>query len=167
MKLYEIPHNIEIAQEALVDPETGECLTEEQVKQLCDSLSANFYERVEYLSKVVLNQDAEIKALQEHEAKIKARIKARKNANESLKKYLAFCLNGEKFKSEDGLVSLSYRTTKDVVKIDEIALIPDEYFKTPHTESNLSKTAIKEALQAGEFVKGAHLEDSTSLVIRG
>ena len=167
MKIHEIPENIQIAIENLVDPETGECKTPEQVDKLCRQLQGSFIDGMTYFSKLVVNMTYENKMLKEHRSGIDKRIKANEKRIESLKNYIGYCLHGEKFKTEDGLVSVSYRRNSDVLKIDALADIPDEYFKAPHDEQHLMKTAIKEAIQDGVVVDGVHLEDTVSVVIRG
>lgn len=167
MKLLEIPQAIDDAIENFVDPETGEILSEEETLAICEKLEGERLEVIEWLCKKAINEDAELEALQEHKRKIDARIKAKENSIKRLKKFIGISLEGEKFKSSDALVSVMYRTTKNTVKIDSIESIDDKWFKKPHTENNLAKTAIKEAILNGEQVAGAHLEDSTSVIIKG
>lgn len=166
MKLLDIPQAIDDAIDMMVDPETGEILSEDEILALCESLEMERDKKVEYLAKVVINLKAEEEALANHKSVIDKKLSANRNRQNSIKKFVRLALNGENWKSEDGLASISYRTTKDTVKIDDINEVDEKYFRTPHTESNLSKTAIKEAIQAGLVVKGAHLEDSISTIIK-
>lgn len=166
MKLLDIPQAIDDAIDFMIDPETGEIKTEEETLAICEALEGERLEKIEWLAKRVINSAAELDALKEHKRTIDARIKARNAEIERLKRFIGIVLKGEKFKATDGTVSVSYRTTKDTVKIDNLDAIPAEFFKTPHTESNLAKTAIKEAIQSGAAVPGAHLEDSTSTIVK-
>lgn len=165
-KLFEIPEQIELIGENLVDPETGEMLTEEEARAMIDSLEEEKDKKVEYLCKLIKNYKAEADALKTQKQSFDARQKAAERKAESIKNYLKFALKGEKWKAEDASVSISYRNTKDTVKIDDLDSIDEMYFKCPHTESNLSKTMIKEALKNGDKVVGAHLEDSVSIIIK-
>jgi len=165
-KLLEVPKAIEDAIDNFVDPETGEILSEEETLKLCEELEAEKIQKVEWLSKMVINLGAEIDALSNHKRDIDKRLKSAKAKEERLKKFIGMVLEYEKYKSEDGQVSISYRKNSNTTKIDLIDAIPDEYFKTPHVESNLNKTAIKDALMNGMAVPGAHLEDTVSVIIK-
>lgn len=166
MKLLEIPAAIDAAIDFFVDPETGEIKSEEETLAICEALEGERLGKIDWLAKRVVNSAAELEALQDHKRTIDARIKAKKNEIERLKRFIGMALQGEKRTTEDGLVKISYRTTKDSVKLDDLEMIPIEFFKTPRTESNVSKTEIKEKIQAGEIVPGAHLEDKTSVIIK-
>lgn len=166
MTLLEIPKAIDDAIDFFIDPETGEIKSEEETLAICEQLEGERLGKIGWLAKRVVNSAAELEALQDHKRTIDARIKAKKNEIERLKRFIGLALNYEKYTTEDGLVKISYRTTKDSVKLDNLDEIPIEYFKTPRTESNVSKTAIKEMIQAGEIVPGAHLEDSISTIIK-
>ena len=62
--------------------------------------------------------------------------------------------------------TLSLRATPPSVIINDEAAIPSKFWKQP--EPTLSKSAVKEALKAGETVPGATLSNGgTSLHIRG
>lgn len=163
-KLLEIDQAIEDAIDNFVDPETGELLSEEETLKLIEALEYEKLEKIKYLSRLVVNKTAELEALKEHKRQIDKRMKSTSGSIERLKSFIKVALKGEKFKDET--VSVSYRNNRDVTTIDMIEAIPDEYFKTPHTESNLNKTAIKEAIQNGQLVPGCHLEDTVSVIIK-
>lgn len=165
-RLLEVPQAIEDAIDNMIDPETGEILSEDEVLKICEELEGERIKKIEWLAKMVVNKNAEIDALSNHKRDIDKRLKAAKSSVESLKTFIRLALQGEKYKAEDGSVSISYRNTKDVVLVDELTAIPDMYFKTPHTESNLNKTLIKEAISMGSLVPGAHLEDTVSTIIK-
>ena len=89
------------------------------------------------------------------------RQKVAENKMESLKKWLAYALNGQKFKSTRA--SVSFRATEsvevpDIYKLDE----NDVRYKEPEAD----KTAIKEAIKAGKTVAGATLVENTSVIIK-
>lgn len=165
-KLHEIPEAIEILSNMMCDPETGEILTEEETNEQLEALSMEFDKKMEYLCKLAINESAEAEMLKKHKLDIEKRQKAAENKVKRLKSYIKNALQNNKFKSADGLVSVSYRTTKDKVMIDDLASIPDTFFKIQYTESNLSKTVIKEAIKGGADVPGVHLEDSVSVIIK-
>ena len=122
--------------------------------------------KIEYLCKLIKNYSAEADALKAQKQAFEKRQKAAENKAKSIKNYIRYILNGEKWKAEDASVSVTYRTTKDTVKIDDIEAIPDDYFRKPHDENHLMKTSIKEQLVNGSNVPGVHLEESVSVIIK-
>ena len=151
MKLYEIDDLIS----ACFDPETGE-VDEERLTDL-------MMERDKKVEKVAL-WIQELKGDAEQIGNEINRLKDRKDAVENkiekLKKWLAFALNGEKFKT--ALVSISFRETERVVVDNPMEL--DETLLVIKKEPN--RTAIKKALSEWDFVKGAHLEKNVAVTIR-
>lgn len=97
--------------------------------------------------------DNEIKALTE-------RKKRDENKAESLKDYLDFILDGEKFKTVK--VECSFRKSKKVNVLDE-SKIPKKYFRV---KKEVSKSDIANAIKEGIKVKGAELIESRSLQIK-
>lgn len=67
-------------------------------------------------------------------------------------------------KVETGTLRLSLRHTTATM-IDDAEQIPDR-FKTVKVEKVVNKTEIKKAIQAGEAVAGAHLQENVSLQIK-
>lgn len=165
-KLFEIDEQIEIIAEMLVDPETGEILSEQEAQELIDKYQMQKDKKIEYLCKLIKNYKAEADALKIQKQEFEKRQKAAEKKAESIKNYIRYVLNGEKWKAEDASVSVSYRTTKDIVKVDNIEVIPDDYFKKPHDETHLMKTVVKDMLSSGTEIAGVHLEDSVSVIIK-
>lgn len=152
--LYEIENEIL----ECVDLETGEIIDEEK-------LSALEIERDKKIEGVILwRKDlvAEADAVKAEAKRLYDRARVCENKAEQLKKYIEFALAGEKFKTER--CSVSYRSSKSVV-IDEPLMVDAKYFK-PVSAEWISKTAIKEALDKGIEVSGAHQEEKQSIVIK-
>ena len=150
----------EIDEEILkcVDLETGEIIDE-------DRLGALEMEREAKIEGIILwrkDMLAESEAVKAEAKKLYDRARALDNKAEQLKKYLIYALNGEKFKTERCLVS--YRSSKNIV-IDDVHQLPVEVWKDL-SEDWISKTKIKELLEAGKEVKGAHQEDRQSIIIK-
>lgn len=165
-RLFEIPEAIEMLEENLLDIETGEILSQDEANKMIAELQLEADKKTEWIAKEILNLKAEAEALKEQKKKFESRQRAAERKAESLKNYLKFALNGEKWKAEDSSVSVSYRASKNVVNVTDIDSIEDRFFKTPHTESNLNKTMLKEAILNGEQIWGAKLEDKTSVIIK-
>ena len=153
--LYEIENDI---LECCIDTETGEIVDEEKLNEL-------EMERDKKIEGVILwRKDlmAEAEAVRTEAQRLSARAKTCENKAEQLKNWAKFALRGEKFKTER--CSVSYRTTKSIV-IDNPAELSFDFLKEPK-EDWFSKTAIKEAIEKGATIKGAHQEDKNGIVIK-
>ena len=166
LKLWEIPQAIENVEEFLVDVETGEILSQEEANVLIEQLEIEKDKKTEWIAKEILNLKAEAEALKTQKKAFEQRQKAAEKKAESLKNYLQFALSGEKWKAVDSSVAISYRTTKNCLKVSDLEKISEEWFKTPHTEINLNKTALKECLMNGGRIDGVELEDRISVIVK-
>ena len=155
--LYEINAQIEQAWSAAVDPETGEIISEEAA-QAVEQLTMAREDKIENLALYYKNLTAEAKALKNEKLALEARQSAAEKKAESIKKYLASSMNGEKYKSEK--VAISWRKSESV-SVDENAFLPDDYMTFKEPVPNL--TAIKKALKAGEKIDGATLTSSNNI----
>ena len=153
MKLYEIDQAIM----DLVDSETGEIIDIEAF----DSLQMEREEKIEGIALYIKDLKAEAEALKAEKLAFAERQKVAENKVESLKNYLAYALKGQAFKSTKAVVS--FRKTQQVDVPDIYAL--DENFLR-YKEPEADKTAIKEAIKAGQTVKGATLIENTSVIIK-
>ena len=98
--------------------------------------------------------DAEAKALAQ-------RKKSTQSKAEWLKRYLAVFI-GEGQKYQDATVKISWRKSTSTV-IDNPDTIEDKYFKI---ERKPVLSAIKDAINAGENIVGARLEEKQSIQIK-
>lgn len=153
--LYEIEEEI---MSCCIDTETGEIIDEERLK----ALEMERDKKIEGVILWVKDLIAESKAVKEEAKALQARAKACDNKAESLKRFIEYALEGQKFKTER--CSVSYRSSKSIV-IDNPLAIPEDFWKTP-TEDWISKTAIKEAIERGDTVEGAHQEEKTGIIIK-
>lgn len=158
---------IETILENLVNPETGEVLAEDEALMVAAEYEAEKLEKCEWMLKHIAEEKYKIEAMENQKRNLEKMIKTKKNIVERLIKYIAIALDYQKFETSDGLAKISYRATKDKVTIDDINMIPIEYFKTPRNETYLSKTAIKEAIAGGDYVPGVHLENTVSIIVKG
>lgn len=158
--LYQINAEIEQAWSAAVDPETGEIISEEAA-QAVEQLSMAREEKIENLALYWKNLTAEAEALKNEKLALAARQSATEKKAESIKKYLASSMNGEKYKSEK--VAISWRKSESV-SVDANAFLPDDYMTFKEPVPNL--TAIKKALKAGETIDGATLIASNNIQIK-
>lgn len=149
---------------ACVDLETGEINTEKAQAYL-EALQIERAVKIENIAlyiKNLLSDAAEIKA---EEKILKARREAKEKKAERLREYLTASLteaNNRKF--ETARVVLAFRSSKQVV-IDDMATLDKAYIKEK-IEYAPDKTAIKKAIDNGETVAGAHIEEKQNLQIK-
>lgn len=164
MQLYKIDKAIEDAINLGTDPETGELLNVDEL----ESLLIEKQTKTENIALWIKNLRSDIEAMKAERDSFNQRIKTATNKMESLKDYLAFCLNGEKFETER--VKVSYRKSEQVSISDEAAFIDwamksgDLFlrYKTPE----IDKTKVKDELKAGFEIPYATIEEKQNLQIK-
>lgn len=157
MKLYEIPNEIT----DLLDPETGEITDEAALAKLLERWNNG----IEWLALEVKNSLAEAEALKKEKEAFAKRQQTAENRAKSLKNYIAFLLNGEKFKTDR--VQISWKKSEQVQTDAEFMLWAKEHsaylrFKEPEVD----KTALKEALKSGIEVPHAVLVENQNIQIK-
>jgi len=162
----------EITQEFLalasIIEEAGGEATDELMEELAISRE-NFSHKAEGYAKLILKWDSEIEAAAAEIKRIQAIKKTKENSVGRLKETLKAALlvfgqedaKGVK-RFETPLVKLSTRKSTSIEITDENAL-PQEAFVI---KKEVSKTAIKELLEAGAAIEGASVKESISLQIR-
>ena len=153
MKLYEIDQAIM----DLVDNETGEIIDIE----MFNSLKMERDAKIEGVALYIKELKAESDALKAEKMAFAERQRVAENKVESLKKYLAYALNGQAFKSTKAVVS--FRKSQ-VVDIPDIYKLDENFLR--YKEPEADKTAIKEAIKSGQTVAGATLIENTSVIIK-
>lgn len=163
MRLYDIDRGIEDAIERAFDPETGELIDEQALEEL-EALQVAREQKIEGVALWVKNLTAEADALEKEERVFAARKRAARNKVERLKSYLTASLSGEKFKTDK--VSISYRSSESVAVSEalDVSSLDERYLRIPAPE--LDKTAVKEALKAGEVIEGLSLQKKVSIQIK-
>lgn len=152
--LYEIEEDIL----SCVDMETGEIIDESRL----DALEMEREKKIE--SVILWRKDilAEMEAVKAEAKKLSDRGKSLEKKAEQLKGWTEHALGGEKFKTER--CSVSYRKSSGVV-IDDIHLLPVDVWKDLQ-ESWISKDKIKQFIESGKEIKGAHIEERQSIIIK-
>lgn len=159
MKLYEIDQAIL----ECIDPETGE-VDEERLAELQIAKT----EKIEQILLWKKDLDAEAKAIADEIKTLTERKQAAEKKAESLKSYVKFILNGEKFST--ARVAVSYRKVSSVAITDEEGFI--RWARENNTEllsykdPTISKTAVKAAIEAGEELPGASIETKQQIIIK-
>ena len=151
MTIYEIDQAIM----RCVDLETGEIIDTEQL----DKLQMERDAKLENVACWI--KDLKAEALKNEKQALAERQKVAENKMESLKKYLAYALDGKAFNSTRA--SVTFRKSQ-AVEISDIYKLDENYLR--YKEPEADKTAIKEALKAGKEVAGATLVENTSIIIK-
>ena len=158
MTIYEIDQAIM----ECVDLETGEIIDTEQLDRLQMERDA----KLENVACWIKDLKAEAEALKNEKQALAERQRVAENKAESLKKWLAYALQGEKFKTPK--CAISFRKSEAVEVTDEglnnLMKEHDELLTYKAPEPN--KTAIKQALKDGLSVEGVQLIQNTSTIIK-
>ena len=158
MTIYEI--NEEILN--CIDLETGEIIDIDRLNDLQLERDA----KIENVACWIKELKAEAEAIKTEKQTLAERQKVAENKAESLKKWLAFALDGQKFKTPK--CSISYRK-REVVEVTDEGLSNlmkehDELLTYKAPEPN--KKAIKDAIKDGLSVEGVQLVQNTSTIIK-
>lgn len=151
-----------------VDTDTGEVFDSNYL----DELMMAREEKVENVALWIKNLDAESTAIKAEVDKLKRRIEANNKKSESLKNYLEYVLNGDKFST--ARVAISYRKSSKVEveywledKITKSSKRSKLYqFHRTKTIDEVDKTALKAALKDGLVIDGARIVETTSMQIK-
>ena len=158
MTIYEIHEKILNC----IDLETGEIIDIDKLNELQFEKDA----KIENVACWIKELKAEAEAIKAEKLVLAERQKVAENKAESLKKWLAFALNGEKFKTAK--CSVSFRRSESVEVTEEglEALMKEHDELLTYKAPEPNKKAIKDALKDGLSVQGVRLECNTSVIIR-
>lgn len=149
---------------ACVDLETGE-IDEKKAAEYLEALQIERSEKVENIALYIKNLESDSEKIKAEEKSLKARREAKERKAERLREYLKssmLALKEPKF--ETARVALSFRSSKSVV-IDDIEKLDKKYI-TEKVSYAPDKTAIKKAIDSGETVTGARIEENKNLQIK-
>lgn len=140
-----------------IDMETGEILDPEKLEEL----QMERDQKIENIALWYKNLISDAEAYKAEKNSFADKEKAAKNRAESLKKYLDYALAGDKFKTVR--VNISYRRSESV-ECEDIQVVPRDY--VVYGEPKLDKTAIKQAIKAGEEVQGCEVVEKQNIQIK-
>lgn len=156
--MWEINQAWDEALERAMDPETGEILDTTELEAIGEERDA----KLEAIALKYKNELAFAEALKTEKQKLAERQQQAEKRADSLKRYLDFCLGGEKFQTAK--VRVSYRKST-AVQIAEGTILPEKY-TTVKTEIKPDKTALKKAIQEGEEIAGVELVESRNISVK-
>lgn len=155
MRLYEITE-MYAAMEALDD--------NVDITAALENIDSALEEKLENVAKLIRNLEAEAKAYEEEEKRLRAQKQAAKNRVESIKRYVKESLEEiGRDKVEAGIFKWSLQNGPGRVEITDETKIPEEYFVT---EIKPLKAEIKKAIEEGVITEGAEIVRDKSLRLR-
>ena len=159
MTIYEIDNEIMNC----IDMETGEVIDTEKL----NDLQMERDEKIENVALWIKELKAETEAIKNEKQALAERQRVAENKAESLKNWLAYALNGEKFKTAK--CSISYRNSESVEVTEEglEALMREHEDLLTYKAPEPNKKAIKDAIKNdGLTVEGIQLVQKTSTIIK-
>ena len=164
MTLYDIEHLMAEAFEEAVNPETGEIRDEEAWARV-EALQMAREQKLENGGLFYKNLVAEAAAIKAEEENLRKRRQVAENKAESVKRWLTYALQGEKFKTPR--LALSWRKSETVeLKPDmDPATLPLAFQAIKVTVSP-DKAKLKEALKAGAVIEGVELVEHQNLQVK-
>lgn len=141
-----------------IDWESGEILDAERL----DALQMERQEKVESVALWIKNLSSDAIAYKAEKDAFAEREKAALKKIESLKAWLAGALDGQKFST--WRCAVTFRKS-EAVEIEDETLLPPE-LKTEKITYSPNKTAIKEAIKAGEEIPGCKLVERMNPTIK-
>ena len=142
-----------------IDMETGEIIDEEKLT----ALSMERDKKISGVACWIKDLKAEAEALKAEKQNLAKRQSVCENKVESLKRWLAQALNGEKFK--DSKCNIGYRKSTSVnfgINFDFNTLPEDLKKITVEPKKNEIKQAIKDGLQ----IDGVRLEEMNNIIVQ-
>ena len=158
MKLYEINNAILNC----IDMETGEIIDIDKLNELELERDA----KIENVACWIKELKAEAEAIKAEKLALAERQKVAENKVESLKKWVAYALGGQKFSTAK--CSVSFRNTESVEVTEEglEALMKEHDELLTYKAPEPNKKAIKDAIKDGLSVAGVQLVQNVSTIIK-
>lgn len=142
----------------IVDEETGEVLFD---SANLEQLQAAYEDKLEAVGLFIKNLESDAKAIRVEEQALAARRHVLSNKASRLREYMLLNL-GDDEKLQTPRIAISARYT-EAVQVDDDAELDEVYLRI---KAEPNKTAIKEALKAGEEIPGASIVKNRSLQVK-
>ena len=158
MKLYEIENAILDC----IDLETGEVIDTERL----DALQMERDAKIENVALWIKDLKAEAEAIKAEKMALAERQRVAENKAESLKNWLAYALDGQKFSTAKCAISFRKTEKVEISDVGMIRLMKEHDELLTYKEPEPNKTAIKQALKDGLSVQGVQLVQNMSTIIK-
>jgi hypothetical protein len=159
MKLYEITNEFNEVLHFInssLENEVADNSLIEDLSSMLDSLQLEKTQKILNIGRYIKNLSAEVEAHKAEAKKQQAKAKVLENRIDALKNYLALNMDRSE-KYNDPTVEVSY-SSRGSVKIDIPLSELNDWYVDEQTVLKANKKAIKQALENGETISGAHLE---------
>lgn len=154
-KLYEIINEIENF-DFDIDEETGEILNAADL----EGLELERDVKIENICLWIKNLKADAEAYKNEKLSFADKQRRAEAKAESLKKYMAYVLDGQKFKTDR--VQVSWRKS-ETVEVEDVLKLPPELQRL---SVEPDKKSIKERMKAGEDFEGVRLVEKNNITIK-
>lgn len=163
LRLYQIAEDYLIALEALAELDD---LPAEAIADTLEGLSGTFQDKAANVAAYIRSLDAEAAAIADARKAMERRQSALERHADRLRDYLKGQMERTGIpRVQNPWVSVRIQPNPPSVVVEDETMVP-ERFKQPVTTIKLLKSDIAKALKAGESVFGAHIEQTTRLVIQ-
>ncbi len=163
LSLYKVADEYLQVCEALLDQKDE--LPAEVIANTIEALAGDVEKKSINVAAYYKNLQKEVAAMKDYEKEMRDRRRRLENHTERLREYLKSNMQRcgmQKIKGTEFTISI--RKSPDSVVIDDAYSLPQDYID--HIDIHPDKNKIKQAIQAGEKIPGAHLETGSSLIIR-
>ena len=161
--LYDLAAEYKAASDKLHDSD----LDERTIADTLEGMAGELEAKATNVGFVIRNLDSMAEQIKQAEESMSKRRKALENRSKWLKSYLLqSMLATGKSKIESPYFVISVRNNPESVVIDAESQIPDDYMREIPATYEPNKQAIKQAIQDGFTVPGAHLARTQSLQIK-
>lgn len=158
--LYQCAADVQAALDYYFDSET-------EREDTLEAVIGQFEVKAQSVIGYIKNQETTEEMLEEHIRQMTEKLKVIKARNQSLKDYLErnmLAAGIKEIKADDGTFKASFRKSKAVDVFDE-SQIPAEFMRERVTVVP-DKTAIRKAIESGQEVAGAKIEERQNLQIK-
>ena len=166
LRLYQIADAYQLALDAMTAQADADGVLPDTLVAELDALAGTFAEKAINVAAFIRSLEAEAAAIAELKKNFEKRMASLSNQALRLRDYLKAEME------RTGILNVNHswltvrvQASPPSVIIDDAAELP-ERFKESVTNVRLLKTEISQALKSGQAVPGAHLEQSTRLVIQ-
>jgi hypothetical protein len=153
---------------ALADLEDSDDLPPEVIADTLEGLQGDFEEKAVAVAKFIMSLEATAESIIEASKAMDLRSARLNKRAENVRNYLLLqmqIINWKKIETAE--IRIGRRNNPVAVHITEEDSVPDNFWVQPDPPpKRIDKKAIKEALQAGGSVPGAHLESGERVDIR-
>lgn len=167
--IYPLNEMLENLMESFTDPETGELrqgVTDETIQTAIEHLQMEHDEKVDAICSAVKNYKAEAEDIRVEKMRLAKRQKSAENKRDSAKRFLAWLLQGEKFKNQRH--NLYYQRSEELVIDSREDLVEWCKVNAPGflNEPTIRIDDLKKAMKNGTAVPFAHLQENKNMVVR-